>query len=231
MGNALAQFANSAVADVNKLDEALDAGLANAPKVPTASAYMRLDQKSGKWVFGQENIAVEDDSLWAANPYSFQHGYVNWSNPKVTGKKAELLGEMFVPFNASLPLATTLENFSSQGGQWNDAIMFDLICMSGEDEGTQVTYNGSSMGACRAYAELLAKVKNRPEQDYPFPVAVLTETSYDSKYGSKVYNPIFDVVDWANNEGALLTGDTPEAAPANAETQEGPPVRQRRRRG
>jgi hypothetical protein len=225
MGKSLASFASSAVADPSTLDAALDSGLANAPSVPTANSYMRLDQKTGKWVYGQENIAVEDDSLWAVNTYSFQHGYVNWSDPKVTNKKAELMGEMFVPFNVALPSPTTLEDFFSSGGRWNDAVMFELVCVSGEDEGTQVTYNGSSMGACRAYGDLLARVKGRPSPDHVFPVVRLTETSYDSKYGSKVYNPVFEVVDWADADQNFLTGDEPVAEPV---AQEDPPVRRRR---
>ncbi len=36
------------------------------------TAILKMD-KTGHWVFGADQTEVEDDSLWAVNPFSFVH--------------------------------------------------------------------------------------------------------------------------------------------------------------
>lgn len=236
--NDLAMFAGSVMTS-DGLDKALAKGLAAAPAAPPAQPFMRLDQTTGSWVYGQENVAVEEGSEWAINTMSLQHGYVCWSDPKTTKRKAELLGERFVRFDVDLPSIIDMPDHSDSGGVWKDAVMFDLACVSGEDQGQQVTYNASTAGGTRAYAELLAAIADRPSPDYVYPVVKLESTSYESKYGRTVFNPIFRIVGWANADGQILEPTQQRAATAVGTASEeaedvpvqDPPPRRRRGRG
>lgn len=225
----LIKFAGSAVADVTAIDAQLDKALAKAPAVNSGQPYLKISQKTGKWGLGAEGTQVEDDSEWAINPASLMHGFVCWSNPKVTKKKAELLGEIMVPAPEDLPPSSTLDDHSDSGGVWKDAVGFDLACVSGEDEGEQVVYNSSSGGGCKAYRDVLQEIRNRPEPDYFVPIVVFSETNYVSNYGETVYNPIFKVVGWANAAGERLEGDVADAGADEQPTETENPPRRRRR--
>lgn len=236
MSNALQAFASTAVS-VDNIDAAVNRGVANAPPVPSMNPYLRLDQRTGCWLYGQENIVVQDDAVFAINIMSFQHGYVCWSDPQVTRRKAELLGEKFVRFDVDLPPHNTLPDHSDQGGAWRDAVMFELVMVEGEDEGQQVIYNASSLGGCRAYGDLLTAVQGRPVKTHPFPLVKLRTTSYESKYGSTVHNPIFEIVGWGDTDGNRVSAKggpavTKAVEPQpDAPAQADPPRRRRREAG
>ena len=58
--------------------------------IPTSSTVPILRMGTdGIWVYGQENIEVEDESRWAINPVSIMHGYVCWTNYPKEAKKEE----------------------------------------------------------------------------------------------------------------------------------------------
>jgi hypothetical protein len=46
------------------------------------TVILKMD-KTGHWVFGADQTEVEEGSLWAANPFSFVHGYIAWGNGEV----------------------------------------------------------------------------------------------------------------------------------------------------
>ena len=62
---------------------------------PGGTVILKMD-KTGHWVFGADQTEVEDGSLWAANPFSFVHGYIAWGN-------GEVLAEKLVPVSEPLP--------------------------------------------------------------------------------------------------------------------------------
>lgn len=225
----LIKFAGGAVADVSALDASLSRALDKAPKVSNGTPYLKLSQKDGSWAFGAEGTGAEEGSLWAINVGSLQHGYSCWSDPKVTRKKSELLGEIFRPADEDLPAIAELVDHSDQGGVWKDAVMFDLACVTGEDQGENVTYSASSQGGCRAYGAILTAVQNRPEAGHFIPIVELNSSSYESNFGDTIFNPVFEVVDWATPEGDMLDGNDPENA-ADEEPEDEQPQRRRRRK-
>jgi hypothetical protein len=52
--------------------------------------------RDGIWVFGQENIEVQEGSHWAVNPMMLVHGWVCWIDGGPNAKN-ELAGEVMGP--------------------------------------------------------------------------------------------------------------------------------------
>jgi len=75
---------------------------ANLPAVSTLSSALRSIQaevgpagvvilkmdKTGHWVFGADQTEVEDDAVWAVNPFSFVHGFIAWGDGEVTTRRS-----------------------------------------------------------------------------------------------------------------------------------------------
>lgn len=175
--------------------DALVAGLANlAANVQTGGGtpYLRL-LKSGAYVYGPENIEIEEGSLWAVNPFSIQHGFACWSD-------GELLGEQMFPFNAQLPNPDTLPDY---GDEWKPQISAHLKCLNGEDEGVEVLYKSTSLGLRTAMKDLINAIiaKAGEDPEHLVPVISLNVGSYHHKKYGEVFYPEFEIVDWIGMDG------------------------------
>lgn len=169
--------------------------------------------KSGWYVYGPENIEMQEDSKWALNPYSIHHGFCCWVD-------SELVGEVMVPFTEPLPAKRDLPEY---GEPWGQQYAMILRCMSGEDEGIQVLYKGSSLGLRNAIRELIneqliPQITKDPE--HCVPIIVFDTTDYQHKKHGQIFTPVLKVVGWASIEG--------DAAPAEAkgvtQQEEKPPA-------
>jgi hypothetical protein len=157
--------------------------------------------KDGDWVYGPENLAVEENSTWAVNPLSVQHGYSCWTRYPDPKRKNELLGENMVSAGRPKPDKTALPEYRSPEGmlwEWNDQISAQLKCMSGVDINVQVLYKTSSVGGIRATTGLLQQVVDRLSKGETkvVPVIRLNRDYYDHKSYGRTYFPVFTVVDW-----------------------------------
>ncbi len=237
MSNALSAFHGSAVANVSDLDAILARGSANRPQVASGSKpFLRLHPDGDGWLYGADNIQVEDGSLWAVNPFSFQSGWVAWADPKKNGNRREKLGEVMGSI-ANPPPCPNIDH-SAKGGDWKEQFGFALVCISGEDEGTEVMYQANSYGGKAGFDAVYREVVERPSVDHCFPVVELKVESYQNKaYGKTVYNPVFQIVDWANMAQELLSAgrkaqvtseEGVKVAPAPSPEAEAPLVRRRR---
>lgn len=160
---------------------------------------LKLEKDGRDWLYGADNVQVEEGSLWAVNPLSFKHGYVNWKKrPEGSKEKPELFGEVLVGMNQTPPDPTTLPVYTE--GAWTECVYVELTCVSGEDEGTTVQYKPNSKGGLSALKELLGKILARPEGDINVvPVVELNIDSYDNKsYGGRTYIPLIEVRKWAS---------------------------------
>lgn len=205
--NQVANRSGSALASL----QSLRAGLANvAATTPqrVREPYLRMG-KDGIWVYGADNIEVEEGSKWAVNPLSLRHGYSCWTNyPEGSRKKNELLGEAMVPAASAKPDRSSLEKFDSghkdRAGNpiywlWNDQVSVTLMCISGEDKGTTVLYKTSSVGGLGAMGDLIAAIMAQLDSDpnSPVPVVLLDSDSYVHKNYGKTYTPDIKIVEWA----------------------------------
>ena len=136
-------------ASLNNLLTGLVATQAAARVSAGGEQYLKL-QKSGIWTYGAEDIDVQDGSKWAADPNSFTHGYVCWESDK--DKPAAKLGEVMRP--ATDPAIDPM-SLPNHGSPWAAQLGVSLLCLTGEDKGTTVTYTTTSKGGTRAISELM----------------------------------------------------------------------------
>lgn len=233
--NAVTETAANAIAGL----QGLAAGIANVQQsihLPGGDPFMRL--VNGRWVYGQENLQVEEGSLWAVDPRSIQHGWVCWTDyPKEAKKKNEVVGEKMVSSGDPLPPrpATT-----DDGWEWAQQLSITLACTNGEDAGTQVQYKTTSDGGMRAVREFLGELGQQLNEDISKPVAVLElgVDSYNHKVWGETFTPEFIVNSWVALDATEVAPKEQEAEPEaqaeapaepKAETTEASPRRRRRR--
>ena len=195
---------------ITKTNEAMLAALAGATQTiqmenPGGMQYLKLN-KVGYWVFGEDLLDIEEDSLWAVNPASFQMGFVAWHKSKKVGEQmASIYGQGVV--EANLPAVES---------SWQRQVSMQLVCVSGDDEGEQVQYTASSVGGSKAFGSLLQAVMKHLQSgkagDKNVPVLSLSSDSYPHPDYGTVYTPEFTVEKWIANEGF--------AAPAAEEEEE-----------
>lgn len=211
--NAIANRSGStAVAALAGLKKGLQ-NVATTIVTPGGDYLLRL-LKDGLWVYGAENVEVEDDSEWAVNPLSLQHGWIAWTDYKK--KKNEVLAEVMVPLTSPLPDYASLRKVQDDDGnelEYVQQISFQLQCMTGADKGEQVLYKATSVGGMNASKGLLNSIIQQLDTDEnnPVPILVLGSDSYIHKTYGKTYVPEFEIVDWVP-----LDGDIKEPMPTEA---------------
>ena len=208
--------------------EDLAKSLTNAVQsMPTAGGdkqFLKMDKKTGDWLFGQEETVVEPDSLWAVNPASFKQGWVCWD----TEAGGAPVQEIMVPVNRPLPDVTSLPalGMSTPDKRGNTYQLtydqqraVDLVCISGEDEGIVVEYKQSSVGAMKMFGKLtnalLDQLNSHPDEIVA--VGKLTFETYEHKKWGLTYNPVFKIEKWRSLDD---TSPAAEAAEPEADDEE-----------
>jgi len=205
MSNELSKFGGAGLPSVNSLASALRS--IESSGGAGGMAILKMD-KTGHWVFGADQTEVEDDSLWAVNPFSFVHGYIAWGD-------GEVLAEKMVSVSEPLPELDPAPPASDKG--WEMQIGMTLACMNGEDEGLQVRYSVTSVGGKRAVQGLAVAIAEQvdKDQDKPVPVVLLKKEHYQHKKYGRIYTPVFDIVKWSSMDATSAEEDAEEAeAPA-----------------
>ena len=209
----------------------LKAGLSNVRQsIVTAGGdpFLRLLQ-DGSWVFGAENIEVEEDSLWAVNPYSLEHGFVCWTDydQKKEKRSNKTLGERMVPMTESPPLEHELPEYEFP---WVQQLSISVVCVQGAHEGTQVLYKATSEGGKRAVRELVGAIMAQLDADpgRPVPIVVLDSGHYTHKVWGKTYTPSIVVTDWETMDATELSGGAADEA-GEPEEEPAPAARTRTR--
>ena len=171
--------------------------------------FLRLS-RAGDYIYGPQNVDVQDGSHWAVNLASLEHGWVCWGD-------GELLGQIMVDVRLpqpARPLPLEGYAFEAQFGM-------GLACITGEDKGLEVIYKNNSLGYKKAFDQILADIRARYiiDQQFYWPVIELKTSSYPHKKYGQIFEPIFKIVGWADANGNLQT-NKPRAvdAPAAAAT-------------
>lgn len=182
------------------------------------NVILKMD-KAGHWVFGADQTEVEEDSIWAVNPFSFVHGYIAWGEGTV-------LAEKMAPVADPLPETGPAPEGAKRG--WEMQIGMALACTNGEDEGLQARYTVTSVGGKRAVQALAVAIADQADANpaKPVPLVRLKKEHYQHKSYGRIYTPVFDIVGWASLDAGADT--TPDAAPA-ADEDAGEQPRRRRR--
>jgi len=214
----LVAFASAGLPTVQSLTTALESLQVDVG--PVGTAIIKMD-KTGHWVFGADQTEVEDDSLWAINPFSFTHGYIAWGD-------GEVLGEKMVPMQSPLPELDAAPPQAKRG--WETQIGMSVKCISGEDQGLDARYSVTSVGGKRAIVTLAtaiaAEVKRQEKENLPskpVPVVKLKKEHYQHKSYGRIFTPVFEIVNWVSLDGAAEPAA--EEAPV---AEEAAPQRRRR---
>jgi hypothetical protein len=178
--------------------------------------------KTGHWVFGADQTEVEEGSLWAANPFSFVHGYIAWGN-------GEVLAEKLVPVSEPLPSLEPAPSGAARG--WEMQVGMMLVCTNGEDKDMQARFTATSVGGKRAVQALAVAIADQVEKDQtkPVPLLELKVEHYQHKTYGRIFTPIFDITDWVSMD-ANTVEETEEAVSETAAEPEAAEGARRRRR-
>jgi len=180
-------------------------------EVGAAGVVILKMDKTGHWVFGADQTEVEDDSLWAINPFSFVHGFIAWGD-------GEVLGEKIASVSQPLPALEEAPPQAKKG--WENQVGMSLKCISGDDKGMEARYTTTSVGGKRSVQTLAVALADQVDKDQTKPVAVvrLKKDHYAHKSYGKIYTPVFEIVEWVG-----MDGEAPEV-----EVEEAPAGRRRR---
>lgn len=209
--------------NISTLTQAIDNTVSRIAIDTSGKDYLKMD-KGGFWVYGRDDVEVEEKSLWAINPNSFSLGFIAWDNGTVTGEEMRLITEPPI-HESQLPTVQ---------GNWEQQVAMQLVCISGEDKGTQVIYKASSKGGRGAFNELLKAIMDtlRLNQgtDKVVPVIQLAVNFYKHEKYGKIYTPVFNIVDWATMDATVDHSEPEPAAIPEPEPEPEPTPAPRRRR-
>ncbi len=234
MGQVIAFKGNLPSMPINHFQKSLGAAKDEKGVTSGDKQFLKLLKNGGYWVYGAKDTEVEEGSKWAINPMSLQTGYVAWKGGRPVGKKMKSI------FNPPLYTEADLHDV---GAKWDEAVAFDLVCISGEDVGTVCEYSANNYGGKQAFTALLDALMKQSsiDADMIVPIVTMTSDSYEHREYGKIYNPIFEIVEWGSmSNGAGGDEPTPnEAAAADTTAVKAPPVetkapepeQPRRRRG
>lgn len=184
---------------------------------PAGVVIIKMD-KTGHWVFGADQTEIEDDSLWAINPFSFVHGFIAWGD-------GEVLGEKMVSVSQPLPELDAAPPNAKKG--WEAQVGLSMKCISGEDKGMEARYTTTSVGGKRAVQALAVAIATQVEKDQekPVPVVLLKKEHYTHKSYGRIYTPVFDIQEWVSMDVDAAPADAPKIEAPKAEEA---PARRRR---
>jgi len=192
------------------------------PESLGGKAFLSYSGKMGKYSFGKDKENITGDVIVVNTP-TLRHGWALWVDKSCTSK--------YVSFVHDLPAAPQ-EEPNKQGKMQSpaEARGFDAAFL--DDKETIISFETSTMGGRKAVDSVLnaLKVKSASgEANFLFPVITLNENSYEGNNGT-VYNPVFKITDWMDQEGNLESGTAKLASPAEEEAEEEAQPKRRTRR-
>jgi hypothetical protein len=195
----LVKFGGSNLPSVQSLSSALRSVAADVGAGAGGMVILKMD-KTGHWVFGADQTEVEDDSVWAVNPFSFVHGYICWG-------EGEVLGEKMVGVAEPLPELEPAPAASKRG--WEMQVGMTLACTNGEDEGMQARYSATSVGGKKAVQALAVAIAEQVDKDqaHPVPLVRLKKEHYQHKSYGRIFTPVFDVQKWVGLDAEAAVAD------------------------
>ena len=208
-GGALTSLAALQTA-LNNVDTSSVAGRSGLPMLQ----FKR--EGDGTWMYGQRQTIVEGNSRWAANPLSFQWGFIAFNDNKVAGERL---------VSVSLPKPEITELPDKGDAEWTEQWAVGMKCLDGTYAGTEVIYKPTTVGGIQAVAGLVDSVRDRlnggQHDGRVAPVCTLEKSSYQHGQYGRVWTPVLTIVDWMPLDGP---------APAPEPTSPPPSEQPRRRR-
>jgi len=172
----------------------------------TLAGFLKFDFKVGSWSFGRDGDDVTEDYV-AINIRTFAHGWKLYANGNFTSVLVAITeAEPPCPPPVGDKHASAARAFA--GAFWDNG-----------KPGEQLIFETNSYGGRKAVNDLIEAVKSKVMSGgtFLFPVVQLNSDSYkNQKHGSTIHNPVFKIVDWADENGVA------ESKQVNAEAPELP---------
>jgi len=151
--------------------------------------FLKLNQ-DGAWTFGADKIETQEKSRWAVNPNSFTEGFIAWG-------KSEVIDERMTAMTSAAPISQNdLPPVPEAVKGWQKQLGCMLVCVNGDDKGTQVMFKTSSFGGVKGVRALVDAVVTQLGSDQVniMPIVELSEEHYMHKDWNKlIYGPVFEV--------------------------------------
>lgn len=194
----------------------------------TGLQYLSFDSKrTGEWTYGVEREPCTGE-VFALDLTSLRHGWVLWHQRKPNRR--------LVSINSDKPDPQESIEWRDPKGRVqidepNEARSFQGTFR----DGTRFEFETCSYGGRKAVDALLAELFLRANRNDPFiyPHVELDADSYEHGTYGLLYNPVFRVVAWYDENGNAEDGKPVLEAPAASEPEtpeQSAPVRRRRRR-
>ena len=219
MSNSLTAFSGANLPSVQSLSSALRS-IEKEVGAEAGMVILKMD-KTGHWVFGAAQTEVEEDSVWAVNPFSFVHGYIAWGDGEVLAEKMASVAE---------PLPALSEAPPGDKRGWEMQVGMTLACTNGEDEGMQARYAATSVGGKKAVKTLAIAIAEQVDKhpDKPVPLVTLGKSHYQHKSYGRIFTPEFEITKWVSMDASAPEVEVDlEDAADKAPAEEAP--RRRRR--
>lgn len=167
--------------------------------------------KDGKWSFSADDVEVEPGSKWAVNPLSIVTGFTAFD------KDNNKLGEEMAGLSEKPVLHADLPSVNAP---WKPQVGISLRCVSGEDEGEQCKIYLCSTGGLKAMSALIDEIGLKIDEQDEACVAIveLESSSYKHPKWGKIYEPVFNVVNWIDFNSEEFSEE--EAAEEEAKAEE-----------
>lgn len=192
------------------------ARMRSAPRPQTSNAgrrYCQFRGEQGVYEFGQAAEDITDETAIIVIE-GLAHGHMGFAGRGVRPLKA------FAPIDAPLPPPPEADR---PDRQFSEARQVPFVLMDELEDGgapEPIVLEGASVGLCLGADDLITEIMNRcmATEDTIYPVVKLTSRSYDhDAYGKTFYNPVFEILGWANPSLEIEWVGKPQKALPQAE--------------
>jgi hypothetical protein len=185
-----------------------------------------LQFRRGAWQFGKDKKELAAGTQLVALMHDVQHGYVRWTDKKVTGQVMGRIGDGFkMPARETLgdndPAAWSIGLDGKRSDPWLHTLHLPLKSSDGSQHFTFVAGTDSGRQAVYRLIESYANLgRNHPGE---LPVVQLGTEAFESrKLSTTIFVPAFRIVGWTNrSDMALLGKDTESPAPSEEPIPQG----------
>lgn len=218
--------------DTSIADIATQAVKESGESVAGGKPLLKMD-KSGDWTLGKDGPEMAPETEFLVPVTSIFMGFIAWKNNQPMDKETShpFKGEPRIiksQLNQDLGQHTEGDR-AGEPVKWDDMVGFDLYAIDGPDTGDSGVFETGTYGGKAAFhdfmkavgAQARAEDGNDPNAMAIHPVVKLSSDSYKHKKYGKIFNPIFEIVDWLTfdeiaNENLMTEGE------AEAEAEEEP---------
>lgn len=157
----------------------------------------------GNWLFGRDDIKVEEKDYLLADPFSVRSGFTCWTNRQ--NQKNENLGEETVglgePELRISDMPKKVDPVTNTEAEWKPQISIELTILGGNYDQTKLLYKTTSVGGrslMRRFLEQISIQVERAGGKKFSPIISLKSSEYRHKTYGPMTTPEFSICGWVD---------------------------------